>query len=71
MSNFTKDDGTEMTPPPAAGSASGAVTSNEATRKYPKQGLKPRVVVDRNKHGVRRERSLDTKPARKYNRGKV
>jgi hypothetical protein len=36
MSNFQKDDGTGMTPPPAAGSASGAVTSREATRKYPK-----------------------------------
>lgn len=68
--SIKKDDGTGMEGPPAS-SAAGAVTSNEATRKYPKQGLKPRVVVDRNKHGVRRERSLDTKPARKYNRGKV
>jgi len=62
MSNFTKDDGTGMTPPPAAGSASGAVTSREATRKYPKQGVKPRMKIDINSHGIRRETSLDPKP---------
>ena len=50
MSNFTKDDGTGMTPPPAAGSASGAVTSRDATRKYPKQGIKPRMKIDTNSH---------------------
>jgi hypothetical protein len=51
-----------MTPPPAAGSASGAVTSNDATRKYPKQGIKPRMKIDVNSHGIRRETSLDPKP---------
>jgi hypothetical protein len=54
MSNFKKDDGTGMTPPPAAGVAAGALTSREATRKHPKQGIK----IDRNKHGIRRETSL-------------
>jgi hypothetical protein len=62
MSNFTKDDGTGMTPPGGAGSASGAVTSREATRKYPKQGVKPRIKIDVNSHGIRRETSLDPKP---------
>jgi hypothetical protein len=62
MANFQKDDGTGMTPPPAAGSASGAVTSNDATRKYPKQGIKPRMKIDVNSHGIRRETSLDPKP---------
>jgi hypothetical protein len=62
MSNFTKDDGTGMTPPPAAGSASGAVTSREATRRHPKQGIKPRMKIDVNSHGIRRETSLDPKP---------
>lgn len=61
MSNFQKEDGTGMTPPPAAG-ASGAVTSREATRKYPKQGIKPRMKIDINSHGIRRETSLDSKP---------
>lgn len=62
MSNFTKDDGTGMTPPAGSGSASGAVTSREATRKYPKQGVKPRIKIDVNSHGIRRETSLDPKP---------
>jgi hypothetical protein len=63
MSNFQKDDGTGMTPPPAAGSASGAVTSRDATRKHPKQGgIKPRMKIDVNSHGIRRETSLDLKP---------
>jgi len=51
-----------MTPPTGAGSASGAVTSREATRKYPKQGIKPRMKIDVNSHGIRRETSLDPKP---------
>ena len=51
-----------MTPPTGAGSASGAVTSREATRKYPKQGIKPRMKIDINSHGIRRETSLDPKP---------
>ena len=41
---------------------SGAVTSREATRKYPKQGIKPRMKIDINSHGIRRETSLDPKP---------
>ena len=60
--SIKKEDGTGMTPPPAAGSASGAVTSNDATRKYPKQGIKPRMKIDVNSHGIRRETSLDPKP---------
>ena len=51
-----------MTPPPAAGSASGAVKSRYATRKYPKHGIKPRLKIDINSHGIRRETSLDPKP---------
>jgi hypothetical protein len=61
------EDGTGMTPPPAAGSASGAVTSREATRKNPRQGL----VVDRNRHGIRRETSLTPKQPKKTGRKKV
>jgi hypothetical protein len=61
------EDGTGMTPPPAAGSASGAVTSREATRKNPRQGL----VVDRNRHGIRRETSLTPKPPKKTGRKKI
>ena len=56
-------DGTGMTPPPNP-SPSGAVTSNDATRKHPRQGLKSGIKVDRNKHGIRRETSLDPKPKR-------
>ena len=56
------ENGTGMDTPPAAGSASGAVTSREATRKYPKQGIKPRMKIDINSHGIRRETSLDPKP---------
>ena len=61
------NDGTGMTPPPNP-EASGAVTSREATRKNPKQGLSPGVKVDRNKHGIRRETSLEPK---KFGRKKV
>jgi hypothetical protein len=56
------ENGTGMDTPPLAGSASGAVTSREATRKYPKQGIKPRMKIDINSHGIRRETSLDPKP---------
>jgi len=56
-------DGTGMTPPPASGAA-GAVTSREATRKNPKQGLRSGIKVDQNRHGIRRETSLDPKPKR-------
>lgn len=33
----------------------GAVTSRNATRKNPSQGIKPSIRIDRNKHGIRRE----------------
>jgi len=66
MSNFQKDgeatDGAGMVPPPAAGAASGAVTSQSTIRRYPKQGVKPRIKIDTNSHGIRRETSLDPKP---------
>jgi hypothetical protein len=56
-------DGTGMTPPPAS-DAAGAVTSREATRKNPKQGFRSGIKVDQNRHGIRRETSLDPKPKR-------
>jgi hypothetical protein len=55
------ENGTGMATPPN-NEPSGAVTSREATRKYPKQGIKPRMKIDINSHGIRRETSLDTKP---------
>jgi hypothetical protein len=62
MTNFQKDDGTGMTPPPN-GSPSGAVTSQSVGRKNPKQGgFRSGIKVDTNKHGIRRETSLDPKP---------
>lgn len=63
-------DGTGMTPPPVSGAA-GAVTSQDATRKHPKQGLRSGIKVDRNKHGIRRETSLVPKPPKKTGRKKV
>ena len=63
-------DGTGMAPPPAS-DAAGAVTSREATRKNPKQGLRSGVKVDQNKHGIRRETSLAPKPPKKFGRKKV
>ena len=59
-------DGTGMTPPPVT-SPSGAVTSRETPKKYPRQGLK----IDKNQHGIRRETSLDPKPPKKTGRKKV
>ena len=64
------DDGTGMTPPPNS-EPSGAVTSQQATRKNPKQGLRPGLKVDTNKHGIRRETSLVPKPPKKTGRKKV
>lgn len=64
--NLQKDDGTGMTPPPS-GAAAGSVTSREATRKNPRQGLK----IDTNKHGIRRETSLLPKQTKKTGRKKV
>lgn len=57
------DDGSGMTPAPESGAA-GAVSSQDATRKKPKQGLRSGMKVDQNKHGIRRETSLDAKPKR-------
>jgi hypothetical protein len=66
MSNFKKDDGTGTTPPPNP-APSGAVTSREATKKHPKQGMK----VDVNRHGIRRETSNVPRPPKKTGRKKV
>lgn len=66
MSNFKKDDGTGMTPPANAGASSGAVTSREVPKKYPRQGIK----IDINRHGIRREVSTVPKPSRKTGRPK-
>lgn len=61
------ENGSETVTAPNAES-SGAVTSNEATKKYPKQGKfksginkKVPMKVDVNKHGIRRETSLQPK----------
>ena len=59
-------DGTGMTPPPN-GEASGAITSRDATRKQPRQGLK----VDTNKHGIRRELNTSPRPPKKTGRKKI
>lgn len=67
MSNFKKEDGTGMVTPPTVGAPAGAVTSREATRKQPRQGIK----VDTNKHGIRRETSLIPKPPKKTGRKKI
>lgn len=64
------DDGTGMTPPPNP-EPSGAVTSQQATRKNPKQGLRPGLKVDTNKHGIRRETNLMPRPPKKTGRKKV
>jgi hypothetical protein len=61
--------GTGMEAPPNP-SPAGAVTSREATRKNPKQGLRPGIKVDTNKHGIRRETSLAPKPPKKFGRKK-
>lgn len=64
-------DGTGMTPPPAAGSAAGAVSSTDATRKKPRQGFTSGIKIDQNRHGIRRETSLGPKPPKKTGRKKV
>ena len=56
---------------PANPTPSGAVTSKEAARKNPKQGLRSGIKVDTNKHGIRRETSLAPKPPKKFGRKKV
>lgn len=66
------ENGTGMDTPPN-NQPSGAVTSQEATRKNPSQGKfnsgiqnkRPPTKIDTNKHGIRRETSLvpkKTKP---------
>jgi hypothetical protein len=64
------DNGTGMETPPNS-QPSGAVTSQEATRKNPSQNRfrsgvnKPPVKIDRNRHGIRRETTMvpkKTKP---------
>jgi len=65
--SFKKEDGTGTVPPQNSGAAAGAVTSREATRKHPRQGIK----IDQNKHGIRRETSLIPKPPKKTGRKKV
>jgi hypothetical protein len=62
--------GTGMEAPPNS-SPAGAVTSREAARKNPKQGLRSGIKVDTNKHGIRRETSLAPKPPKKFGRKKV
>jgi hypothetical protein len=59
------NNGTGMDTPPNS-EPSGAVTSRQATRKHPRQqsGFK----VDKNKHGIRRETSLN--PPQKKTRPK-
>lgn len=57
------NNGTGMDTPPNT-QPSGAVTSREATRKHPKQG--GGFKVDRNKHGIRRETSIN--PSQKRTR---
>lgn len=55
------DNGTGMQTPPN-NQPSGAVTSREATRKYPNQGkFRSGIKVDTNRHGIRRETSLAPK----------
>lgn len=66
MSNFQKEDGTGTTPPPN-GAAAGAVTSNSATRRQPRQGLK----TDINRHGIRRELNTNPRPPKKTGRKKI
>lgn len=61
------ENGTGMTTPPAGGAASGAVTSRETPKRYPRQGLK----IDTNKHGIRREINLNQPPSKKGRPKKV
>jgi hypothetical protein len=59
------ENGTGMATPPN-NQPSGAVTSQEATRRRPSQGkfqsgIRPPTKVDTNKHGIRRETILGQK----------
>ncbi len=50
---------------PVNSSAAGAVTSQEVARKKPTQSkFRSGIVVDKNKHGIRRERNLNQPPKR-------
>ena len=64
------DNGTGMDSPPNS-QPSGAVTSQEATRKNPSQGKfrsgindKRSMKIDTNRHGIRRETSVGPKKTR-------
>lgn len=65
------NDGTGMQTPPN-NEPSGAVTSQEATRKNPSQGRfrsgisdkKTTMRIDRNRHGIRRETTIGPKKTR-------
>ena len=59
------------TPTAPISEPSGALTSREIPRKYPKQGARSGIKIDQNKHGIRRETSLDPKPQRKGRPKKV
>lgn len=61
------ENGTGMATPPN-NTPVGAVTSEEATRKNPRQGFrsginsgKPAMRIDRNRHGIRREVNMGPK----------
>jgi hypothetical protein len=62
------ENGTGMATPPN-NQPSGAVTSQEATRKKPSQGkfqsgVRPPTKIDTNKHGIRRETTTGQKKGR-------
>ena len=65
------NNGTGMATPPNS-TPSGAVTSQEVGRKKPIQGKfksgvanqRSGIIVDRNRHGIRRERNLNQPPKR-------
>lgn len=64
------NNGTGMETPPNS-QPSGAVTSQEATRKNPTQGRfksgiqdKRTMKIDRNRHGIRRETTVGPKKSR-------
>ena len=65
------NDGTGMLPPPN-NEPSGAVTSQEVGRKNPSQGKfksgiqdkRPKMKVDINRHGIRRETTMGPKKTR-------
>jgi hypothetical protein len=64
------DNGTGMASP-VNPTPSGAVTSEEATRKNPKQGFRSGLKIDQNRHGIRRETSTGPKPQKKTRPKKV